>query len=480
MHIILYVLDALRADHLGCYGYGRNITPHIDQLATEGVVFANCFTSTTWTRPVAASILTGVYPTVHQATTRDNMFSVGLKRLPEMLKAGGFATAAFNTMGNIAGEIGFSRGFDHYFDLFRQPDLVAKRHRLNAAKEGLLHTAEAEIALPLAEDINDYLLPWLAERPAQNTFSFVWSIETHEPYGAPEPFRRYGGPGYQPGAGESDDIRSAGQADRARLMNLYDDGIFYNDHCLGQLVANLQQLGIYDETLFIIVGDHGEAFYEHGFYTHGHPPYDELIHVPLIMKFPHGEFAGQRVAGLAELIDLVPTVTAVTHLPQPAETRRFIQGKNLLPLLNKDTEAVRTYTFSDTQSLAIHNRYLSVRSQEWKYIQIRQPPRNRQTLGQTVQHVLARGLLWDIMRRPYHFWRSYFHRSNEYLFNLQTDPAEQHNTLAEHPEMAQQLRQALAQWLAQNEHLAQQLGDEPLTYHESEALQKHLEKLGYL
>jgi choline-sulfatase len=77
MHIILYVLDALRADHLGCYGYGRNITPHIDQLAADGVVFANCFTSTTWTRPVAASILTGVYPTVHQATTRDNMFSVG-------------------------------------------------------------------------------------------------------------------------------------------------------------------------------------------------------------------------------------------------------------------------------------------------------------------------------------------------------------------------------------------------------------------
>jgi hypothetical protein len=104
-----------------------------------------------------------------------------------MLKAGGFATAAFNTMGNIAGEIGFSRGFDHYFDLFREPALVAKRHRLNAAKEGLLHTAEAEIALPLAEDINDYLLPWLAERQAQNTFSFVWSIETHEPYGAPEP-----------------------------------------------------------------------------------------------------------------------------------------------------------------------------------------------------------------------------------------------------------------------------------------------------
>ena len=126
------------------------------------------------------------------------------------------------------------------------------------------------------------------------------------------------------------------------------------------------------------------------------------------------------------------------------------------------------------------NRYLSVRSQEWKYIQIRQPQRNRQTLLKTVQHVLARGLLWDIIRRPRHFWRSYFRSSNEFLFNLQTDPAEQHNLLAQHPETAQHLRQALDHWLAQNEQLAQQLGDEPLTYHESEALQKHLEKLGYL
>ncbi len=480
MHIILYVLDALRADHVGCYGYEREITPNIDKLAREGVIFENCFTSTTWTRPVAASLLTGAYPAVHKARSRDNMFSVNLKRLPEMLQEAGFKTAAFNTMGNIAGEIGFSRGFDHYFDLFREPALIAKRQKLNAAKEGLLHTAEIEIALPLAEDINDYLLPWLAERQEQNTFSFVWSIETHEPYDAPEPFRRYAGALRKPGEGESDDIRSAGQADRERLLNLYDDGILYNDHCIGQMVAQIKQLGIYEDTLFIILGDHGEAFYEHGFYTHGHPPYDELIHVPLIMKFPHGAFVGQREAGLVELIDVVPTVTAIASTPQNPETNRFIQGKNLLPLLKNECKQVRIHTFSDTQSLSIHNQYLSVRSQEWKYIQIRQPTRNRQTLLKTVQHILARGLLWDILRRPRHFWHSYFRNSNEYLFDLQNDPAEQHNCITERPEITQQLRQVLEQWLEQNEHLSQQLNDEPLTYHESEALQKHLEKLGYL
>lgn len=480
MHIILYVLDALRADHLGCYGYEREITPNIDTLAQDGVVFENCFTSTTWTRPVAASLLTGAYPAVHKTRFRENMFSVGLKRLPELLQEAGFKTAAFNTMGNIAGEIGFNRGFDRYFDLFREPGLIAKRQRLNAAREGLLHTAETEIALPLAEDINDYLLPWLAERLEENTFSFVWSIETHEPYGAPEPFRRYAGVVRKPGEGESDDIRSAGKADRDRLRNLYDDGILYNDHCLGLLIDQIKQLGIYEDTLFIILGDHGEAFYEHGFYTHGHPPYEELIHVPLVMKFPGSQFAGQRAAGMVELIDVMPTVTAVANNHQPSETNRFIQGKNLLPLLKNECEQVRTYSFSDTQSLSIHNQYLSVRSQEWKYIQIRQPKRNRQALFKTVKHVLARGLLGDILRRPRHFWRSYFRHSNEYLFNLQNDPTEAHNCIAEHPETAQQLRQTLAQWLEQNQRLAQQLDDEPLTHYESKALQKHLEKLGYL
>ncbi|MCP4416279.1 MAG: sulfatase [Chloroflexi bacterium] len=480
MHIILYVLDALRADQLGCYGYEREITPNMDQLAREGVLFENCFTSTTWTRPVAASLLTGAYPALHQTRSRDNMFSVDLKRLSEMLQGNGFATAAFNTMGNIAGEIGFNRGFDHYFDLFRESALIAKRQKLNAAKEGLLHTAESEIALPLAEDINDYLLPWLTERREQNTFSFVWSIETHEPYGAPEPFRRYAGPVRYPGEGESDDIRNAGKEDRDRLHNLYDDGILYNDHCLGLLVAKIKKLDLYDDTLFIVVGDHGEAFYEHGFYTHGHPPYDELIHVPLIMKFPSGAFSGQREPGLVELIDILPTVTAVTNTQHTPEIKQFIQGQNLLPLLRNECEQVKPYTFSDTQSLSIHNQYLSVRSHEWKYIQIRQPKRDRKTLFKTVQHILARGLLWDILRRPKHFLRSYFRNSNEYLFDLQADPGEQHNCITERPDMAQQLRQVLSQWLAQNEQLSQQLMHKPLTYQESDVLQKHLEKLGYL
>ena len=156
MHIIIYVLDALRADHLSCYGYHRNTTPNIDALVERGVLFENCFTATTWTRPVAASILAGVYPEVHKTRTRYDTFSTRLNTIAEVLTKGGYKCAGFSTMGNIASEIGFSRGFEQYFDLFRDPDILAKRKGLDPVDEGLLHTTDQKMALPIAEDINGF------------------------------------------------------------------------------------------------------------------------------------------------------------------------------------------------------------------------------------------------------------------------------------------------------------------------------------
>ncbi len=480
MHIILYVLDALRADHLGCYGYERPTSPHIDQLAAEGVVFENCFTSTTWTRPVAASLLTGVYPAVHGTRSRYDLFSTPLTRLPEALRRGGYKTAAFSTMGNVAGKIGFNRGFDMYSDLFAEPALLARRQKLDAAREGLLHEAAREVALPLAEDINDFLFPWLAENRTAVTFSFVWSIETHEPYRAPEAFRRFAPRPLRPGEGESDDIRAATAADANRLRNLYDDEIHYNDHCLGELVAHLKQIGIYDETLLIITGDHGEAFYEHGVYTHGHTPYEELIHVPLIIKFPGQGYAGRRVGALAELIDIFPTLVAAAGLDNAEVGITAVQGHNLLPLLAGSQTAVRQFTFSDSQSLAIHNHYLSIRDERWKYVQVARPLRRANTLLHTVQHLIARRMLGDVLRHPRHFLRNRRQQAREYLFDLHTDPQEQHNLAAQRREELAFYRQHLAAWQHQNGLLAQQSGSPTGVYLEDDHLRQHLERLGYL
>ena len=220
MHIILYVLDA-------CYGYQRNTSPNIDFLSKNGVLFKHCSTSSTWTRPVAASLLSGTYPAIHQTRSRNDMFLTNLPRLPEALKLAGFKTAAFSTMGNIASEIGFDRGFDVFIDIFRDPAIIAKRRKLDAIKEGFIHNPDQEIALPRAEDVNDYLFPWIETHRDKNTFSFIWSIEPHVPYAAPSEFRRFSFATQKKiNEGERDDIRGAGEKDRRRLLNLYDDEIY--------------------------------------------------------------------------------------------------------------------------------------------------------------------------------------------------------------------------------------------------------------
>lgn len=481
MHIILYVFDALRADHLGCYGYERNTSPNVDALAQQGTVFENCFTVSTWTRPVAASILTGTYPGAHLTRSRYDMFSTNLVRLPEVLRAGGFKTAAFSTMGNVASEIGFGRGFDRAHDLFLDPAILAKRRRLDAGKEGLMHALDQGIALPSADDINDYLYPWLEEQQAKNTFSFIWSIETHVPYTPPDDFRRFSHPSpTRTNEGERDDIRSATAADRQRLMDLYDDVIYYNDHCLGDMIERLKALGIYEDTFLIVVGDHGDAFYEHGFYTHGHAPYEELIHVPMVMKFPKGLNAGRRVGGLVELIDIFPSVMAAAGLAPGTAGSTHLQGHNLLPSITGESAGMRDYVFSETQALEFHNHYLSARSLEWKYIRRQQPKRDRRTFGSVLKHIIRRRMFLDIVRHSRHFVRTYFRGSGEHLFDLKADPGEQSDLAAERPDLVRQFRQVVEGWQQENEALAQQVGSSPYSYEESEAVQRHLEELGYM
>lgn len=480
MHIILYVLDALRADHLGCYGYKRETSPHIDMLAREGVVFENCFTSSTWTRPVAASILTATYPEAHRARLRHDMFSSDLPRLPQVLQVNGFKTAGFSTMGNLSSEVGFDVGFDSYCDLFRDPIILERRSQFDAARVGLMHTSAEKVALPLAEDINEYLFPWLDEHGTADTFSFVWSIDPHAPYTAPDGWRHFSSKPSRSDAGEHFDVRRASLDDRQRIIDMYDNEIYYNDYCIGQIVNYLKEQGLYDDTLFVITGDHGDAFYEHGHYGHSHAPFEELIHVPLIIKFSGGQYAGKRVSGLVELIDISPTILAVTGSPSSAIGDDFVQGKNLLPLIEGTRSQVHEYAFSDTQTLDVHNRYLSVRSQRWKYIQVRRPQRDTRTFVGAAQYVLRSGLLFKILRSPRHFLRTYFGGSNEHLFDLEADPGEQNNLAAERPELVDHLQLALAAWEQQNAALAEHISILPYTYEESEVLRQHLERLGYL
>lgn len=478
MHILLYVLDALRHDHLSCYGYHRETSPAIDRLSDDAVIFQNSFTVSTWTRPAAASILSGLYPGAHGVLTRNDIFSEEILRIPEVLAENGFRTAGFNTMGNIAGKYGFSHGFDKYIDLCTDPDIVSKRQNLNPSKEGLIDLSKEGVGLPRAEDINRKLIPWIAENRKLNTFSFVWSIETHAPFDPPVLYRKFSEPSYhKKGAGQRSDLRTAVLSDRQRLMNLYDDEILYNDHCVDQIVASLKELDVYEESMIILAGDHGESFFEHGIFGHGHTPYDELIHVPLIIKLPFNSHAGLRVDELVELIDIFPTILGASDINKDIN----IQGHNLYDVIAGNFSSSRDYVFSETQSLQIHNHYLSVRSKTEKYIRRIPPARDAKTFLSTIQHMLHRRIVFDVIKAPRHFIRSYFSPAipREMYFNLIEDPYEKKNLASTHKEEVEHFVSVLNDWIQENENTSYQRGREKLTSDEDEILRRHLEELGY-
>lgn len=480
MHIILYILDALRADHLGCYGYSRQISPNIDQLAAEGSLFENCFTSSTWTRPVAASILTGTYPLVHAVRTRNDQFVEKLYRLPEMFSDIGYKTAAFNTMGNLASKLGFSSGFDQYHDLFYEEQILQRRENL-LESEILRNNSSKEIGLPLAEDVNEYLFCWLKKNLQENTFSFIWSIDPHEPYDPPIEYRKFSSKTpSKSDEGQTSDIRSAGKEDRERIINLYDDEIRYSDYCIGELIRFLKANDIYDETLILLCGDHGDAFFEHGFYSHGHMPYDEIIHVPFIMKLPKSKYKGIRVKQLVELIDIFPTLAAFVDCDIKQSKNSLVQGYNLIPLLSGNNEKLRDFVYSDSQTLPIHNRYLSIRDERWKYMRILGPTKDIQTITKTVLYMFSNDLWLKLIKSPRHFIKNFVKEKNEFLFDIRSDPGEKKDVLGKNPEKADKYRASLNQWMTQNAELAEWIGTKRLDAVESELLKVHLEKLGYL
>jgi arylsulfatase A-like enzyme len=482
MLVILYVLDALRADHLSCYGYSRKVSPNIDQLAADGALFRNCFAPATWTRPVAASILSGVYPLVHGTRTRTDRFSPSIVRLPESLQDAGFDTTAFSAMANVSIAGGFAQGFAKFVELFRDESVISHRRTSTTMKEGVRNLeGNSRIALPRSEDINEHLLYWLRHSQAGNKFAFIWSIDTHDPYDPPLGFDKFIAKDHKSRLNAlRESVRTATKQDVQLLIDLYDSEIHYNDYHIGQLIDELKRLDLYDDSLIVITGDHGEAFYEHGVLSHGHVPYEELIHVPLILKFPGNVFAGCQISALVELTDLCPTILDWMEMDEARRQVRTIQGKSLLPLLRGEQTELRRYVYSETGSLDFQNTYLSVRGRRWKYIETRSPPRSFRALGSLINYIVEQRMLMKILSNPLWFLRRHLPRQRGMLFDLDNDPLEQHDLLYIEREEADRLRNGLVAWERSNQALAQSIGVQPYNFVEDEVIRRHLEELGYM
>jgi arylsulfatase A-like enzyme/tetratricopeptide (TPR) repeat protein len=335
-NIMLISLDTVRPDHLGCYGYETAHTPNIDALAAGGVVFERAYSTSSWTKPSHASVFTGLYPLAHGAQGHVDQVAPKAAMLPEMLGGLGYTTLGTISAPPLNSIFGFARGFDWYddftYDFDRQCNLFLRGNggpvKIHSGSTGTLVTHAA-------------MLAWERRDPATSFFQFVNYFDAHHNYQPPYPWSvdvcgHYHGnewgiiDPWLVGTEPFDPIKE--KVDVDRLKSLYDAEIAAVDAEVGAWVKRLKEEGKFDSTLWVLFGDHGEEFLEHGGLAHGRSLNEEVIRVPLIIAGP-GVEAGKRVADAVSLVDVAPTILELLAKEAPAG----LDGVSLLPAIRGET-----------------------------------------------------------------------------------------------------------------------------------------------
>lgn len=318
-NVVLITIDTLRARNLGVYGYERDTSPHIDRLAQQGALFLDAFAPSSWTLPSLGSLLSSRNPHRHGAAIvrltgkpAVTAMATDFPVLAEVLERSGYSSAVFFESAYPLDQIGITRGFER----------IEKRPS----------TRSAEIR------------SWMEERGEEPFFLWLHYLKPHTPYvPSPESDRLF--------IEESvDSHRSLAEywnheecrkryeeaspdVERIRL-GFYDESIRDSDLRVGETLAALRELGMEENTLVVLTSDHGEEFFEHGGCDHGKTLYDEVLHVPLVLRHPAGIASGLRISGQVRLIDVAPTILALLDL----ETPEGFAGRSLVPQLRGAAE----------------------------------------------------------------------------------------------------------------------------------------------
>ena len=344
-NVLILMVDALRADRLGVNGYARPTTPNIDLLAAEGINFKNAFAHSTWTKPSIATLFTSAYPSQHglDQVARANEDGLGsevlhasLMTMAERFRAGGYSTGAVINQVHITPRFGFDQGFDHF-----------NSRRGTAAPR-----------------LNRQLLGWLTSVDTTTVpfFAYLHYLDVHWPYTKrfPERAAALGSvaltrepPKSGKGGIEEWTEQMRLPEDLAALEARYDHEVAFTDQAIGELVASLKELGLYENTVIVLTADHGEEFLEHGMLLHGHGPHEELIRVPLIVRLPDRYRGEARVSDSpVGLVDLMPTLVAFAGLGEDPG----VQGRSLMPLIRGQGLPDRLVFVETSSALAVRSR----------------------------------------------------------------------------------------------------------------------------
>jgi arylsulfatase A-like enzyme/Flp pilus assembly protein TadD len=292
-NLLLITLDTTRADHLGCYGHQSAGTPNIDRLAQEGVRFARAYCPAPLTLPSHCSIMTGLDPVAHGVRNNGHDLPSGVKTIAEILNGHGYSTSAFVSSFSVDSRFGIDRGFDVYDDTFRS-EMPFKT--LNAERR--------------AEETFARFSRWLQKNGENKFFSWIHYYDPHWPYEPPPPYQEE-------------------FADRP-----YDGEIAYMDHYVGAILERLKEKGIFDKTVIIVAGDHGEGLGDKVEIGHGIFLYEETLRVPLILHNPSIFPRPQVIESQVRLVDVAPTLLEIVGLKDEAAE---MKGQSLVSWLKGKT-----------------------------------------------------------------------------------------------------------------------------------------------
>ena len=406
-NLVLLGIDSLWADHMSCYGYHRQTTPHIDRLASQGVLFEKTYCPHVPTTSAYASMLTGMdcFSTQVVALRHKGGLRPEVKTLPEMLRDEGYETTCVGFTGNPS-----SRGFDNYLD-----------YKAWGSWE--------ENPLRKAEGLNDVAIPELERLASGNKpfCLFLRHMDPHSPYLPPAPFDHlfYSGNECDPKNKSMEPVFAfkpfcdffaswmpPGVTDAEAIIARYDGALAYMDACIQRIFTRLDELGLAEDTLVVLNGDHGETLMDHDCYFDHHGTYDCTLHVPLMLRLPGVLPEGKRVPGYNTHQDLVPTILELLGV----KSKIKFDGRSLMELVRGKRQHHKT-EFYITE--ATWMRKHGWRTPEWKLIVALEP--------------------------DFHF------KPEVELYNLVTDPGENVNLAKKEPDVVQMLKNRMEAWIQKRE-----------------------------
>ncbi len=365
-NVILILIDALRPDHLGCYGYKRDTSPNIDSLAKEGVIFTQAISQASYTPPSLSSMLTSTYPNTHRVYTFGVPLDKKIKTLPEILKTKGYYLGLISARSSL--------------DKFNFPELEKEFHAVYTASHK--HIIKAD-------EVTKNAIEFLKLNRKKKFFLWLYYLDPHAPYRPPAPYDKlYANDKFIKENNEhipiADESREEGLSDEYKVIpritavkgitdinyyiSQYDGEISFMDNQIGAVLTELKRLDLYDNTLIVITSDHGESMGERNFYfVHGVNLYDELLKVPLIISgrnvIPRGKIINSQV----RLIDIMPTILDIVNI----QSNNIMQGISLLPLI-REKDVPKLDSFSEGyEGYSEDRKHLTgIRTDKWKFIEV--------------------------------------------------------------------------------------------------------------